>query len=321
MEKPLVSVIVAIYNIEDYLEKCLISLANQDIKEKYEVFLVNDSSSDSSPQIIDKFVDKYPNIFKRLDTLQRDCGMVRNFALDYAKGKYICFIDGDDYLSKDYLSTFVNEMKRSGAQLVVANYFTDKDGHIKKTFNSNFIRNQVITSTKAINRLKRDITIHGYVWTKIYLKEIIDKYHLRFPHRRTFIMEDWVFTYSYLCCCSKVSILSKRIYYYVQRASSIVNSVKGTTNSQKTLNSLAVCKYISMKNNRKFSPSIIQSLFIYCFQFQKTHPTIRSFKSTHTQLKNIKKGIFSSPNYDSLSVYGFEKKAEDLPQVLDLKDL
>jgi glycosyltransferase involved in cell wall biosynthesis len=109
MEKNLVSIIVPIYNVEKYIEKCVKSILEQDYKN-IEVILVDDGSPDGSPKLIDKF----KKMDSRVIVLHKPNGGVssaRNAGIDIAKGEYILFIDGDDWIESDYVSYFINLVK------------------------------------------------------------------------------------------------------------------------------------------------------------------------------------------------------------------
>ena len=101
-----VSIIVPIYNTEKYLRKCINSLLNQDI-DNYEILLVNDSSPDNSQMIIDEYVKKYPNIVKGFIKDNGGLGDTRNFAIPYANGQYLMFVDSDDYIKENSLQKLI----------------------------------------------------------------------------------------------------------------------------------------------------------------------------------------------------------------------
>ena len=95
-----VSVIVPVYNVEKYIDKCLDSLVNQTLKD-IEIIVVNDGSPDNSQKIIDKYVKKYPNKVKSFIKENGGQGSARNLGMEYAKGEYISFVDSDDWIDFD----------------------------------------------------------------------------------------------------------------------------------------------------------------------------------------------------------------------------
>ena len=113
-----VSVIVPVYNVENYIAKCLDSLVNQTLKD-IEIIVINDGSPDNSEEIIKKAQEKYKNIIY----LKKENGGVssaRNYGLKKATGEYIYFLDGDDYLLNDALENFYNKAKSGDFDMVIA---------------------------------------------------------------------------------------------------------------------------------------------------------------------------------------------------------
>ena len=110
MSDPILSVIVPVYNVEDYLDECLGSLASQTLKEM-EILVVNDGTKDHSQDIIDRYVQRYPTLFLPLKKENGGLSSARNFALPQARGKYLAFLDSDDYVEKDYYGKIVSLRK------------------------------------------------------------------------------------------------------------------------------------------------------------------------------------------------------------------
>ena len=100
MENIAVSIIVPVYNVEKYLERCLKSLINQTLKD-IEIIIVNDGSIDGSQTIIDNYKNKYPNMIKSFYIKNGGAAKARNYALNYVTGEYIGFVDSDDYVSEE----------------------------------------------------------------------------------------------------------------------------------------------------------------------------------------------------------------------------
>ena len=100
----LVSIVVPVYNSSAYLKRCLDSLLNQTFKKDYEILLVDNGSTDNSTKIIDEYVKKHRQI-RRLDCAERGAGAARNFGANHAKGKYLWFVDADDYIAETAVET------------------------------------------------------------------------------------------------------------------------------------------------------------------------------------------------------------------------
>ena len=113
------SVVVPVYNVEKYLDKCLDSLVNQEIDD-YEVIVVNDGTKDNSQLIIDKYAKDYPNIVKSYIKENGGLSDARNYGIKYASGEYITFLDSDDYIEYDTYKNMLDIAYKGNHDLVVA---------------------------------------------------------------------------------------------------------------------------------------------------------------------------------------------------------
>ena len=192
--KPLVSVIVPCYNAEKYIGMLIDSILAQ-ILTNFELLLINDGSKDTTPQILNQYAEKD----HRIKVIHKENGGVssaRNAGLDHARGTYISFIDSDDYMYPDNLQTMVEEIE--DYDLLICNYTRCEREKIeennnqrkrKKTFE---ITGRGETMAQAIRKMKYK---GGAVWNQLFLREIIEKLHLRFEQT---VMEDELFSFQYL---------------------------------------------------------------------------------------------------------------------------
>ena len=130
-----VSIIIPVYNVEDYLEKCLDSMVHQTMdKSKMEVLLIDDGSSDGSPEICDRYAKEY-DIFKVFHNKNGGVSTARNFGIDKAQGKYIMFIDSDDYLSHNSVKDIAHFFDKhfDEVDLVTYNQKIDRDEKISQS--------------------------------------------------------------------------------------------------------------------------------------------------------------------------------------------
>ena len=116
--EPKITVIVPVYNVEKYLPECLDSLAGQTYKN-LQVLVVNDGSTDSSPQIIEDYVRRFPDRFAQLNKPNGGLSDARNFAIGKAEGEWIAFLDSDDWADPEYYAKMAEVMVR-GADVVVS---------------------------------------------------------------------------------------------------------------------------------------------------------------------------------------------------------
>ena len=128
-----VTLIVPVYNSEDYIGRCLDSILNQTY-QNFEILVVNDGSKDNSQKIINEYKEKYPNKIIAIEQPNKGVAITRNESVKRANGDYIMFVDNDDYLDKDYIETFVKTAEDGDYDAVLGGYRRpNEDGKILKT--------------------------------------------------------------------------------------------------------------------------------------------------------------------------------------------
>lgn len=221
-----VSVIVPVYNVEKYLQKCLETLVNQTLKE-IEIIVINDGSTDNSQAIIDSFMSKYSNII----CLKKENGGLsdaRNYGFAYATGEYIGFIDSDDYVDLDMYETLYNKAKEENYQIVECNlHHVYEDGTIDTE------EGKHITDKKEMLMMGRSV-----VWNKIYRRDWLLETQVIFP--KGYIYEDVEFYLKLIPHVDRYAYVDAALVYYVQRGNSLNNK-----QSLKTLHILDILKHIS----------------------------------------------------------------------------
>ena len=120
------SIIVPIYNTEKYLRKCVDSLLEQDLDD-YEILLINDSSPDSSIDIMKEYEERFPNIIRIFSKENGGLGDTRNFGIPYAKGKYVTFVDSDDYIKENSLNRLCTKMDNEDLDILVYDFVKEYD--------------------------------------------------------------------------------------------------------------------------------------------------------------------------------------------------
>jgi len=206
--KPIVSVIVPAYNAEKTIDRCLESLFNQTIKE-IEIIVINDCSKDNT-------LEKLKSYGQKIVLLDNEKNLgpsgSRNKGLKKAKGKYIGFVDADDYIEPNMYETLSKEMSDDIDLVCGCRYEFSKD-------NKKAIINQNETSNP------RDFSkTSNYVTDKLYKKEIIDKYNIEFPHKYSY-GEDFEFLFKYKFYAKEMKIIKEPLYNYnATSEGSITNS-------------------------------------------------------------------------------------------------
>lgn len=201
-----VSVIVPVYNVEDYLVECLESLVSQTLKE-IEIICVNDGSTDGSMAILEDYKKKYPAI-KVFTKPNGGLSDARNFGLKHATGEYIAFVDSDDYVHVNMLKVLYEAMIDAQADLCVS--------QIKEVYQTE--KKDLIDHNEIYPMLG-----HPTVWNKLYKHEWIKMFDIEFPVGLWY--EDNVFTYKYLLNQPKIVYVEDFLYYYrKERVGSIMSS-------------------------------------------------------------------------------------------------
>ncbi len=208
--KPIVSVIVPAYNAQETIEKCLDSLLGQTLKE-IEVIVINDKSKDNTLDILKKYKDKIVLIDNKENLGPAGS---RNKGLDIAKGKYIGFVDSDDYVDTTMFEKMAKEMDK-GVDLVCCGRYNVRGNKLEP----------IINITKETDAHKFSST-SNYNCDKLFKKEIIDKYNLRLPKEYSYA-EDFAFGIRYKYYAKKMAIIEEPLYYYlIDSEGSITNSFK-----------------------------------------------------------------------------------------------
>lgn len=200
---PDISIIVPIYNAEKYLNKCIESLINQ-TKKELEFILVNDGSTDNSEEIIKSYKDKRIKYFKNEN---QGIGKTRNFGIEKATGKYIMFVDSDDYIDKNMAKLMFDKAFSNSLDMVVCDYY--------KVINNENIEEKLPsfkqTTLKNSPNLLCDINLSP--WNKIYKTSLIKDNNIKFVENLKY--EDAPFVIEALDKANKVGKVNKCLNYYV----------------------------------------------------------------------------------------------------------
>lgn len=212
-----ISVIIPVYNSEKYLHKCIDSVLAQTYQD-FELILINDGSKDNSLDICDKFAQGDIRI-KVVTQENQGVSVARNRGLKLASGKYIMFIDSDDFIDTDYLKTFVDKLSERDFDFVVAGVrHVDEKDNVLREFISE--ANEATTKEnigKLIPKIEIDSLLGGPV-SKVFKNELIKKNGISFNADIQF-GEDQIFNIQYLMLCSSLVVVNYIGYNYIQRTS------------------------------------------------------------------------------------------------------
>lgn len=219
-DSPLISIVVPVYNTEQYLEKCIESIRNQSYSN-LEIILVDDGSTDQSGEIC----DRYSEIDSRIKVVHEENGgqaKARNTGICISTGQFLLFVDSDDYINEYIVEHMYKRIEEDRSDLAVCgHYFLDEAGNELGVFT---IPDQVRTGYQmlemAYHGTENDFLVNSIIWNKLYKRFLFD--YVRFPEGR--IQEDEATVYKLLDQCRKVSITSERLYYYIQHSNSTMTS-------------------------------------------------------------------------------------------------
>ena len=207
-----VSVIVPVYNVEQYLEKCLDSLVNQTLKD-IEIIVVNDGTPDNSQKIIDKYAKKYKNI-KAYIKENGGLSSARNFGIKKANGEYIAFVDSDDYVTKDMYQKMYQKAISGNFDMVVCDLNYVYDNKVVPAYSN--------IKTDTTNIKKTMLNIYPAAWNKIFKKKLFNN-GVEFKNAVWF--EDVEFLYRLLPYVKTIGVVHEHFNQYVQREGSITTTV------------------------------------------------------------------------------------------------
>lgn len=209
MEKPLVSVIIPVYNVEQYLRQCLDSVVNQTLKD-IEIICVNDSSTDNSLAILNEYAARDSRI-KVITQPNGGAGAARNNGLSASTGKYLSFLDSDDFFEPDMLELAYEKAEEDKADFVVFQsdqYYTDDDKFVQVAWT---LREKEIPPYTPFSHRQMTDNIFkvfvGWAWDKLYNREFVERNHLLFQEQRT--SNDMLFVFSAVAIAKRITVVKK----------------------------------------------------------------------------------------------------------------
>ncbi len=231
----LVTVVVPIYNVEKYLERCILSLIHQTYRN-LEIILVDDGSPDNCPQMCDDYAKKDSRI-KVIHKQNAGLGMARNTGIEQATGEYICFFDSDDYIAPDTIEIGLLAAKEHGADLIV---FGKEDvtpaGEKldecipcppKQLFVGEEIINTLLPMCLCPNlKTGEDWRIVHSAWNKLYSMSVIKKTGWRFVSEREIISEDYYSLTELYGHLERVCVINRGLYHYTVNTGSLSRSYR-----------------------------------------------------------------------------------------------
>lgn len=222
---PVVSVIIPIYKVEQYLCKCIESVRNQTL-HNIEIILVDDGSPDNCPAICDEFAQKDSRI-RVIHKKNAGLGYARNSGLKASRGRWICFVDSDDCIEPETLniSVAIGEQSKADQVRFLFNVFYHDDelllGNISVDYSCIILDKfpdktypMLSEITHVLDYMKTKIRSAASAWSAIYRKDIILENNICFPSERDLISEDYIFNLDYAASCGAIAYTSNQFYHY-----------------------------------------------------------------------------------------------------------
>lgn len=214
MKNDLISVIIPIFNVEQYLKRCIDSVINQTYKN-IEIILVDDESPDNCPKICDEY-QKNDSRIKVIHKTNGGLSDARNAGLEIATGEYVTFIDSDDYIDCDYIEFLYNLINKYDVKMSICSYKAIYDNGTVLTQENN--KEYKISAHDTLEKMLYHEDFNVATWAKLYKKELFN--NVRFPKGKIF--EDALTTYKLVDQCDNVAIGLTSKYNYMIRSNSIL---------------------------------------------------------------------------------------------------
>ena len=206
---PKVSIIVPIYNVEQYLPRCIESLVNQTLQD-IEIILVNDGSTDNSGKIAKEYCEKYKEKIIYLEKKNGGLSDARNYGMPYATGEYIAFLDSDDYIEKNAYEEMYNKAQEENADYVECDFIWEYPNKIREDKRIEYKdKHEMLSFVRVV------------AWNKLIKRSLLEENNIKFPKGLRY--EDVEFTYTLIPHLEKTADVNKCFVHYTQRQNSIAN--------------------------------------------------------------------------------------------------
>lgn len=291
----MISVIIPVYNVEDYLHVCLNSILKQSY-EDFEIICIDDASTDSSLEILEYFAQKDSRVKILKNDSNMGPGFSRNRGLEVAEGKYISFLDGDDWFSPDAFEILIKKAEQDNLDLVlfknIVYYEEPREFGMEEYYDMEFMNE---FENKIFNHWDLDKTklfvMSNAPWNKFYLKSFLDENNIRFPNENL-IHEDNPFFYKVITSAKRVSLIDKYLHNRRRRPDSIM-----TLNNERLFDNIDVMyKVMDVFFEDK-------ELYEYYKKEVLTYILSSVFKGKYNQIEDDLKEDFFKAVQESYKVY------------------
>jgi glycosyltransferase involved in cell wall biosynthesis len=269
MAKKIISIIIPIYNMEEYLDRCLISVLDHKWNKDLEVIAVNDGSKDHSLQIILKYQKKYPSIIRFINKENGNYGSTINAALPIAEGKYIKILDADDWFNTEEFDQYIKQLKNIESDLIISNYTENYSSgkNVKKCFPNKDYNWEILAFSSSLQNL--------HMQAITYRTELLRQINYKQTEGISYTDQEWMFYPMFFV--DKITFINANVYqYYIGRKGQTINLSVSLKNRH---NFLIIAKkmnsyYLSF-DERKLSESqdryLLNRIYIVCNALYKRY--------------------------------------------------
>lgn len=255
----IISVIIPVYNVEKYIEKCLDSVITQSYTN-LEIILVDDGSTDRSGEICDRYA-LVDNRIKVLHIKNSGRGEARNVGLAQAKGQYIGFVDSDDWVERDLYRCLMESIEETGADISICAYYEclDDNKTVKMLYENNFVCKSKEALYFTMSNVKRKYWFNIAIWNKLYRRDVIK--NIRFKGR---VYEDIMYNAESLYKSKKIAYVNKCLYNYrLNRKGSIITEGFQRKTLEEEMKYKAERLEFFRKNDKKVLAKAAESVLIH----------------------------------------------------------
>lgn len=235
----LVTIVVPVYKVEKYIDRCIKSILNQTYKN-LEIILVDDGSPDNCGEICENYAQKD----ERIKVVHKENGGLsdaRNAGISISNGKYISFIDSDDYIDPEYIELLYKTIKKDKSDMAISSHkVIYENGTVLEKATK---EESILKPKEVLKRILYDDGIDLSAWAKLYKIDLFKE--IRYPKGRLF--EDAATTYKLVDKCEKISIISRSTYNYIIRGNSITNVNFSEKKMDLIISTEEMCNYVKKK--------------------------------------------------------------------------
>lgn len=217
----MVSIIIAVYNAQKFLEQCVQSVLNQTYKD-IEVLLINDGSTDNSANICEEFAKKDSRV-RVIHKNNEGESATRNLGVKEARGEYITFVDNDDYVAPDFVESMLSLMQEKQADICICSFvYVDEEENELSWYTPRLEQGRCMTALELEKRYLSSYDIEGFPWNKLVRRELYINHGIQYEGSYP---ADMGASFELIRCCNKAVLCNKRLYFYRQNDMSAIHTM------------------------------------------------------------------------------------------------